>query len=154
MNVEIVDMGDIEIGLMATKMRPMDRFEFDVMSNGKTLIGALEYLQRRSHTAKAAYVDGELAAVWGIVPITILSDEGHPWMAATDLINIRAVQKEFIRATRRELAHAANGFSKLWNLVYAENTMAIRFIKWIGFEFDEVIIPVSGHNFLKFRMEG
>lgn len=135
---------------MAAKIRPMDRFEFEVMSRGKPIDEAFRMLMRKSGKCMIARVDGEIAAVWGIARPVIVARDGHPWMAATDLIDRPSVRKEFLRRTRQELLALSGGFSHLWNLVYVENKIAIRFIKWIGFKFDPKPVDIGGHAFLRF----
>jgi len=152
MRVEIkpLDGGDIEA--MADKVRPMDRYEFDVMSSGESCLGCLEHMLRRSRRARAAYVDDQLVAVYGVLSPTLMSDGGNPWLAATDMIERADVRREFIRHTRSELVWLAGGFSSLWNIVSDKNLIAIRWLKWVGFSFDGTDYDIRGHRFLKFHM--
>lgn len=152
MNIQISDLTDEDMALMAENIRDMDRFEFDIMSGGKPVIEILQHLMRRSVRARAAYVDDRLVAVYGVINQTVLSGVGNPWLAATDMIERPDVRRAFIRHTRSELAWLAEGLSTFWNMVYAENKLAIRWLKWTGFIFDGTEFDVRGHRFLKFEM--
>ena len=152
MNIEICDLTDDAVEDMASKMRHMDLFEFDVMTGGKPVIDSLQLLKKRSSRSRAAYVDGRLVAVYGVVNQTVLSGTGSPWLAATDMIERPDVRRAFVRHTRKELAWLAEGFSTFWNLVSAENKLAIRWLKWTGFIFDGTGFDIRGHRFLKFHM--
>ena len=152
MQVEIRGLEHTDIELMAELMRPMDRFEFDVMGGGKPPIEDLTILMERSKSARACYMDGKLVAVWGILPPTVLSTVGFPWLAATDEIDRPEVRRKFIAMTKPEFGSAVGSFTRLWNLISEENTIAIRWLKWIGFGFDGRSTVIKGHRFLFFEM--
>ena len=152
MQVEIRNLEFADIEIMAERMRPMDQFEFEIMGGEKPVIESLEILLDRSRSARACYMDGKLVAVWGIMAPTILSNEGFPWLAATYEIDKPDVRRRFISMTKPEFWRAVGGFTKLWNLVSEENTVAIRWLKWIGFVFDGRETIIQGHRFLYFEM--
>lgn len=152
MDVQISQLCDADLALMAGKMRPMDLFEFDVMTGGVPPIDTLRHLLARSRRARAAYIDGELVAVYGVLSQTLLDKSGNPWLAATDMIDRPAVRRAFIASTRSEAAYLARGFSHLWNMVSEDNLVAIRWLKWVGFVFDGTSYDIRGHRFLKFHV--
>jgi len=152
MRVEIKPLDANDLLAMADQMRPMDRYEFEVMSSGQDRLACLDHMLRRSRRARAAYVDDRLVAVYGVLSPTLMSDGGNPWLAATDMIERADVRREFIRHTRSELVWLADGFSLLWNIVSEKNAIAIRWLKWIGFSFDGTDYDIRGHRFLKFHM--
>tara|TARA_R110000850_G_scaffold106309_2_gene217612 strand:+ start:75 stop:539 length:465 start_codon:yes stop_codon:yes gene_type:complete len=153
MSVLIRDLQKEDLVLMAEMMRPMDRFEFDLMSNGQSVEECLQHMLRRSRRARAGYFDGKLVAVYGVLSPTMMSTGGNPWMAATDMIDRSDVRRLFLQKTRSELAWLSEGFSLLWNIVSVENSIAIRWLKWVGFTFDGTEYDIRGHSFLKFQME-
>ena len=150
MIVEFHDFEEPDALFMSQRIRPMDEFEFRVMSGDLEPYECLMHLHARSIRARAAYVDGALVAIYGVIPITRLSTTGTPWLCATDSIDDPAVRREFIKHTGPELQWIADGFERLWNLVSAENHIAIRWLKWMGFIFDETPYDVRGHTFLRF----
>lgn len=149
--LEIVEMDNLDAELMAERMRDMDRAEFTAMTHGEPHRDSLIKLMRGSRVAKAAYVDGYLVAVYGVIARNALTTEGHPWLAATDRIDRKDVRRLFIKHTRTEFASMIGGFSYLWNLVSDDNDVAIRWLKWIGFEFDGSSYEIGGLRFLKFE---
>lgn len=153
MKVEFREISDEVLDDMAAQMRPMDLLEFELMSGGMTVIQTLEHLRRRSRRCKAAYVDGRLACCYGIVPTTLISTDGNPWLCATDLINIPQVRREFIARTRDEAHWMLAGFESVWNFVHCDNRVAIRWLKWIGFDFGGAEISLGGHRFIRFGKE-
>jgi len=152
MRVEIKRLEADDLEVMAGQMRPMDRYEFDVMSSGENHLQCLKHMLRRSRRARAAYVDDRLVAVYGVLSPTLMSEGGNPWLAATDMIERADVRREFIRHTRSELVWLADGFSSLWNIVSEKNAITIRWLKWVGFSFDGTDYDIRGHRFLKFQM--
>jgi len=149
----IKPMDDVDVKRMAKRMRPMDRFEFKVMSGGRPALDSLEELLRRSRRAAAAYHDDNLVCCYGVVAQTALSTIGHPWMCATPMIASPVVRKKFLRHSIEELAWMSEGFDMLWNLVSTENKIAIRWLKWMGFNFTGDQVGLRGHPFAYFKME-
>lgn len=149
----IKDLDEAAIEAIAAEMRAADRMEFDLMSGGKSIPETLNYMKGRSRVAKAAYVDGELVCVFGIIAPAILSTVGSPWFAATDRINQPDVRRLFLRRSRYELAKLSEGFDKMWNVVEEGNRVAIRWLKWLGFVFPGMAYDIKGRNFLYFKME-
>tara|TARA_R110000850_G_scaffold23358_1_gene69068 strand:- start:5904 stop:6362 length:459 start_codon:yes stop_codon:yes gene_type:complete len=145
-------MVEADAVLMSEKMRRFDQEEFTAMTHGTPHIDTLRQLLRGSRVAKAAYVDGELVALYGILAKNVLSTEGHPWLAATAMIEDRGIRRLFVKHTKRELSGMLGGFSHLWNLVSDENAVAIRWLKWIGFSFVGDEYAIGGMRFLKFEM--
>jgi len=152
MEVVIKDLSQDDIDLMAVEIRAIDAMEFDLMSGGKSVDTCLEHLNGKSMASRAAYVDGALICVYGVISPTLLSTTGNPWLCATDQINRPEIRKRFIQMTKPEMVRLCSGFDKLWNIVAEENRMAVRWLKWIGFKFDGSEYVIQGHKFLKFHM--
>ncbi|WP_316859934.1 hypothetical protein [uncultured Cohaesibacter sp.] len=149
---KLIDKKDLR--RMEKQMRPMDRFEFDLMSGGWSMRDCLEDLDRRTLVAKAAYLDGKLLAIGGVVPaMSALSTVGSPWLCATPLVETREGRRAFIQHSRSEFELVSFPFRLLWNVCSEKNVIAIRWLKWLGFEFDGSNIEIDGNRFLKFKME-
>lgn len=135
-------------------MRPIDRKECDAMSGGKPHAEILGQLLRRSVIARAAYVDGSLLAIYGLVRKTLLSGEANPWALFTPAIEDPLFRRVVIKHSKSEFADIAERAEKMWNLVHAENTVAIRWLRWLGFEFpDGKTYMVNDEPFELFGME-
>ena len=103
-------------------------------------------------TAFALLADGVPVCVFGIVPYSVLSGAGIPWMVGTPGIDRHAVG--FIRRCRMDLARFFGEWDKLFNVVDARNTKAIRWLKWLGFSVsDPTPYGPLGLLFCPFYME-
>lgn len=152
--IRITELRQSDLDEIEPLMRDIDRFEFDVMSAGRPLHENLKSLMDRSVRARAARVDGRLIAIYGVVRQTALSRTGNPWMAATSALEEPYFRRIFIERTHREIEWMAQGFDHFWNLVSIDNKIAIRWLKWIGFKFDDEPVDVFGHQFKKFQIGG
>lgn len=151
MDIEIRPLERRDLILMVEEMRDMDRREHDLMVGGDYLSN-FEYLMDRSRRARAGYADGELVAIYGVITRTPLTLIGHPWLAATTRVEEPRFRRPFLEHGRQELDWMREGFNSLWNIVMEENTLAIRWLKWMGFEFGDRLM-LDGVPFLHFSME-
>jgi hypothetical protein len=153
MEIVVHEMRPSDIEEMDREMRDLDRREFVAMSGQNDVRPELSKLLRRSLKPRVARTgDGRMIAVYGIISPTVLSTLGHPWLAGTDLVAHPAVRRGFLERSRIEFAELARGFTSLWNVVSDENKAAIRWLKWLGFEFPGESYEVGGMNFEKFEM--
>jgi len=153
MSLVIRELQQDDLQLMVDQIRPMDAFEFDVMTDGKDHMECFQELLQRSAASRVAFIDGKLLCIFGVTARTALSPNGHPWLAATDLVNSPAARRAIVANTHDQLADMSKRFSRLWNIVYEENHIAIRWLRWIGFTFNETPIDIRGHRFLKFEKD-
>lgn len=142
-----------DLAYMAAHMRDMDRLEFRLMSGGLPTMDCMHLLQERSSKMLVGRWHGEPVVLYGVTPTTLLSGRGQPWLAATSRVTERQIAKAFLRESRRALAGLSEGYDYLWNLVHAENAVAIRWLKWLGFTFTGLGAVVQGHRFEHFKME-
>ncbi|GHV58467.1 hypothetical protein FACS189460_6000 [Deltaproteobacteria bacterium] len=80
-------------------------------------------------------------------------DVGAPWLLGSDLLERPEVSREFIRQSRPHLAELEPGFRKLHNLVHAENKLAIRWLKWLGFSLAAAPLKFHEEPFFYFWKE-
>lgn len=122
-----VEQGDIEE--LAAYMRQADIDE--VAACGHTPIGALEMSVPRSSQAHTALIGDKMAAIFGVVPLSLLGGIGSPWMLGTDLVasNPGAFMKESASYIRNML----EAYPHLFNFVDARNAKAIRWLRRAGF---------------------
>mgnify|MGYP000666343052 FL=1 len=150
LNIKVLEVD--EIVEMSQKMREMDRLEYRLMSNGAPIFDGLCHMQERSDQSFAAYVDGELLCCYGRIRGTALTNEACPWLVATDLVMTPRGRRVFLEAGPPLIAELIKGFSRCWNMVYEQNTVAIRWLKWVGFEFNAPPVNVRGYKFLPFEI--
>lgn len=106
---------------------------------------------KRSFMTKTAFVNGRIAAVWGIGG-TPLGGIGNPWLLTTDEVN-KISPLAFTRIYQQEVIKMINIFPRLANYVDASYNKAIRLLDIIGFALGEPEpIGKNGEMFIKFEM--
>ncbi|GAA0567449.1 hypothetical protein ACFQH5_15675 [Halomonas salifodinae] len=135
---------------LAPRMRQADRDEIWAASRqspGDSLRNAV----RASRQPLAGVIDGELACLLGVVPQSTLGGTGAAWMLGSEVIERHPLV--FLRHSRPALAEIARGFNYLHNWVDARNTVAIRWLAWLGFTIhDPEPFGVFGMPFHHFEM--
>lgn len=79
-------------------------------------------------------VDGRVAAILGVAPLSIMSGIGSPWMMGTPLLDRHA--RVLVRETPGYIARMLRAFPHLVNFVHAENTTSVRWLRRLGFTLD------------------
>ena len=74
---------------------------------------------------------GRVVCMYGVAEISILSNTGIPWLLGTD--EIEEHSKYFLRHNRYYMRDIRKKYSLLVNFVDARNTVAIRWLEWLGF---------------------
>ncbi len=109
---------------IAAHLRKSDIDEINTL-NGLSPSLAVAYSIAGSEKGAAAFIDGELSAVFGIA-------HGVIWLVGTDEISRHPVA--FFRTSRRIFRQLSNGYSKLENCVDARNIPYLRWLHWLGFD--------------------
>ncbi|AJI85334.1 hypothetical protein CH54_1402 [Yersinia rochesterensis] len=96
---------------------------------------------RRSMSASticfAGLVDGEVIALFGVVPASILTGFGVPWLVATE--SMERYQVTFLRHCRPVVRHMLSVYPRLENFIDARNYTAKIWLRWLGFTIDDPI---------------
>lgn len=136
---------------LAPRVREADRMEIWLHSRRDPL-SALQVSLEHSPLAWAGFDGDRLEVLWGAGPASLLSDDGRVWMIAGHGIERRA--PGFLRRSVRFVAAMHELYPVLTNEVWAGNTAAIRWLKWLGFTFrDPVPLGPYGAPFIPFRSE-
>ena len=90
---------------------------------------------KRSEECLAGLVDGRVVCVFGVVPYSFLSNTGIIWMLATPELEVHA--RAFLRRNKTWIAGVRQKFPRLINVVDARNTVAVKWLKWLGFTVKE-----------------
>lgn len=85
-----------------------------------------------SRDARVGLVDGRVVCMFGVGPAAIVSTTGVPWLLTTDLVKKHA--GPFLRRNKRVVEEMLAAYPFLRNHVDERNTMAIRWLRWLGFE--------------------
>jgi hypothetical protein len=133
MTPEIVTAQLEHIPLIAARVRPADREEIWAAAC-QSPEACLENSFRISHLAWTGLIDGVPVCMFGVVQASLLENKGRPWMIGTDLLDRHQVV--FLRRCLKCVDTMQMVFHQLENWVDTRNTRTIRWLKWLGFEFD------------------
>jgi hypothetical protein len=98
-------------------------------------------------------VGGRVVAVFGDADCAEMPGVGVPWMISTVHINRHA--KAFLQASKLEVADMMTRHAALLNFVDVRNTLAARWLKWVGFQFHEATVyGKRGELFYPFTLQG
>jgi hypothetical protein len=149
-DVEIRDIEPQDIDELVRNMRQADRDEVKA-SSPLSLKSVITHSVQLSSYSKAGLVNGELACMWGVCPVSLLSSKGSPWLLATYVIEKHPMA--FLRRCKPVIKKLRDSYSNLENYVDARNDVAIHWLKWMGFKMEE---PkpwgINGLEFHKFTM--
>lgn len=155
MSQSVVDVasprpGDVQE--LVANLRDQDRAE--CIAAGVTDIeAAVAHGIRTSTLCWSARVDGELACIFGVAPIgTVLDPRGACWMLGTPLV--RKHRRMLQELTPRYIAEMLEAYPHLLNQVHANNTVATRWLRKMGFVLQHPIpVPPHGELFHLFEMK-
>ena len=85
-------------------------------------------------------------AAMGVKPVNIISGIGVIWMLSTD--NVNHYRKEIINNAYNAFMDITKGYTTVYNYVHAENRLALRFLRFMGFTIHPpVTCGVAGASF-------
>lgn len=130
-----------DVDALIANMRGQDVDE--VHATGRTdLRAVVEEGLARSVFSVAARVGGETACIFGVAPFaTALDPRGVPWMLGTHLVPRNA--RTLMRLTPRYIRAMLEVFPHLINHVHARNTLAIAWLRHMGFAVHDKTHPVG-----------
>lgn len=137
--------------LVSANLRSADLLEISA-SSGQEPLEAILNGNRRSDRSAVALVDGLPVCVMGVGRLSSLSEVGVPWMLGTADLDRYAVT--LMKMAPGALDEMKAGYGRLENYVDARNTRSIRWLKRLGFAFeDPAPFGVAGLPFHRFWME-
>jgi len=116
---------------LALVMRDADIAECE-MVGGVTPLEALLRSCAATPDALCARLDGEVLAIFGCAP-TNVAGVGSPWLLGSDLIAKSSIL--FLRESQKWVATMSSQYPVLTNVAHCHNTVHLRWLKWLGFEF-------------------
>lgn len=144
----IVDTERAHAALLARALRDDDRAE--IAAGGITDRKAVWRSYKQSVLCKTAFVDGEIAAMWGLGG-TLMSRRGEPWLLTTHAVE--KVPLDFAREARKAVREMLTIRPILSNYVLASYERAVRLLQIIGFSLGEPFpLGPKGLAFRKFEM--
>jgi hypothetical protein len=106
----------------------------------------------RSTWCHAVRIDGKLLAIFGVAPLgTVLDPRGVPWLLGTP--ELPRCRRALGRHAPAYIASMLASYPHLLNHVHAENTVAVRWLRRMGFTLHAATPhPVTGAPFQLFEM--
>ena len=93
----------------------------------------IEWCQAMSGEMWTGWVDGELIAIWGLIPPTLVSNQAYLWMYATDAVKSHTFL--FVRHSQRMVERMLKHYETIVGHCLADARDSIRWVKWLGGEF-------------------
>lgn len=147
-SVDVLPANDEHAYLLAPQLRAEDVAECLAGGYSSGLHSLLVSLAV-SDEAYALLFDGEVAALFGVARGSLLNGTAAVWLLTGHLADKYRIA--FVRNMRIALAYLASKWPVLGNMVDARYTKAIRFLKYLGFEFGEpVFIGRDGVAFIPY----
>lgn len=136
---------------LACNLRDQDQAELLACGHAD-FYGAILDSVKRSEVALTAECDGRLAAIFGLSRGgTALAPYGVPWMLGTPLV--RTHRRVLARLAPRYIQAMLQVYPVLRNLVHADNTIAVAWLRHAGFTLGAPIPhPATGAPFMPFEM--
>jgi len=136
---------------LAVHLRDIDIVECAAV--GLTPYGALRQGLEASVHARTAVLDGEPIAMFGIAPLGgLLSTTGAIWLLGTEAMRAQRVALMRLPLGYIDGAFEA-GFQHLLNYVHADNVVAVRWLRRLGFTIHPAgPFGVRGEMFHRFEM--
>lgn len=136
-----------DAGWFEPRLRQADREELTAAS-GPDVLKTLRRAITLSH-GRAYVVEG--AALFGFVPVSLMSDTAIPWLVGTDAL--LRMGRTLNRMGKAYCAETLRDYPVLVNFVDVRNEASIRWLKRLGFEFgDPVPFGVEQRPFMRFEM--
>lgn len=129
--VQIVPARPEHIPVLVDAIRPAARDQIAAVEG----IGPAEVLARNlaaSDRAWAGWIGGDIAAMWGVVPLTLLSDTAAPWLIGGHGIDRHPIA--FLRQSRAVINEMQRGYELLRGFVRVGHARALAWARWLGFE--------------------
>lgn len=121
---------------VALNIRAADRDE--LWASGRNIpISCLIRAHKLSTGCKSLVIDGKVACIFGVAPLSMLGSIGSPWMIGTDLIEKHP--KTFLRKCQNSVLAMTESYGTLLNYVDARNVMAIKWLSWLGFHVQQAV---------------
>lgn len=131
---QIVKPEEFHIIHIAEKMRLDDQREVWAMAH-MTPEEALRASIKSKGEKHTVLADGEPIAMFGVGLPSMMSGRGVPWLLARE--GFEKYFKSIGRYSRRYIDYALDVYDSLENYIDIRNTTSIRWLRWLGFNFDQ-----------------
>lgn len=148
--VEVVQPTAAHVEELAANLRDADRWELMAAGHTDHRKAIADSLTLSTHAA-AALIEGRVAAIFGLAPLSLLTGVGAPWLLGTDLVTQH--RRALMRLAPAYIGAMLRAYPHLVNLVHADNEFAVRWLRRAGFTFHPAHPhPATGALFHRFEM--
>ena len=144
MGAEVLPISVDEVPAIASIVRQADIDEI-TEALGVPIERALYEAVQGSLKVKKIVVDGKVVAVFGDAVYSLLGSVGVPWLIST--VHVEHHARAFLKVCKPEVQAMLTRHQHLLNYVDVRNTVAIRWLKWLGFSFGPAA-PYGARRFL------
>jgi len=122
--------------VLGMKLCPEDEAELTALTGQDTETVLIESLTA-TNEPWVVLLDGRIVAVYGVSHAATEAgcSFGMPWLLSTG--ELKLFSRKFLRESKAVIAKFHQHYTTLSNLVDIRHTRAIRWLKWLGFEFLE-----------------
>ncbi len=150
MKASVINAEPKHIYQLAHKVRQADIDEL-MDGFGVNQYEALRVSLSMSTHAWAGMIDDDVVCMFGVSPYSLLGSKGMPWFIGSDAVEEH--QMAFLRRNKRYVKKMNKAFPYMLNWVDARNTVAIGWLKWLGFKiYEPKPWGIKGMPFHKFDM--
>ena len=146
--IEIIPAEASHLEHIAAVLRQADRDEVTALT-GRDVLSVVTESFERSSVCMVALVDGRPEVIFGAGDLSVLTRLGAPWLLGSDAI--KKHRSVFLRLSRHWLEQLFERYSTLRNIVDCRNDVAIRWLRWLGFEFSAPF-EHRGHRVMMFEL--
>jgi hypothetical protein len=139
-----------DIAQLAATLRPADRAELEASHPGDPL-DAIRHALAVSPHRWAMEVDGQLALLGGVAPVSLVGGIGSPWLLGSTVLERKGGVLTRVCLGYRDLALGL--YPHLVNYVDARNATSIRWLRRLGFEVADTPTPYGPKGLPFYRFE-
>ncbi len=147
MNVVIREANRSDISALKDKLREADHKEVIAAGNSSDE-EALTQSFDRSTICFCVDIDGNQAALFGLVPDSLIGESANVWFLGTS--EMSRMKKTFVKASRGMIANFLVYYPVLWNAVDCRYVSSIRWLRFCGAVFNRPAIRSGDTHFLPF----
>lgn len=138
---------------LAEEMREPDRKEVELLSRQSAEVALLHTFRKADHPVTVRRKDNRmLIAMYGFNRLSEIGDAAAPWLLGTD--GLYESPKTLVHRSRLVVKSVLrHKYTRLVNIVWAENEASIRYLAAVGFKIGPVRTSPFGVEYRKFERD-
>lgn len=132
-DIQFVQVEEWHVAHIAEHMRAEDVAEVMAMG-GYTPREALDHSLSQHGSTWTAMFDGEPAAIFGVIPVSILGGIAIAWLLGTDVLVKH--WRAFAKRSRAVVAELHTRYPVLANAAHVNSNLSLRWLRWLGARVD------------------